>query len=154
EDIFLPVSGYGDPPEMWESMRLLRIPRAMIAGLLTHLERDGIAQVVIAESQDLLPAALPARYGVTVSLFVALRRGGEIFGVQTAGFRGRQERFTAQQERIAHGIGHLASLALDNARLVEELARADHIKSDFVATMSHELRSPLNVIIGYNQLLL
>src|SRR5690606_3892000 len=58
------------------------------------------------------------------------------------------------QVHIARGMAHLASLALSTARLVEELDAANRLKSEFVATMSHELRSPLNIMIGYHELLL
>jgi signal transduction histidine kinase len=38
--------------------------------------------------------------------------------------------------------------------LAQSLARANHLKTEFLNTMSHELRSPLHVIIGNTQILL
>lgn len=40
-------------------------------------------------------------------------------------------------------------IALEKVRLVTKLQQALNAKNEFVNTMSHELRSPLNVIIGY-----
>jgi signal transduction histidine kinase len=46
-----------------------------------------------------------------------------------------------------------AGVALANARLLERVTRALRTKSDFLNTMSHELRSPLHVVIGYADML-
>ncbi|MGH7788445.1 MAG: ATP-binding protein, partial [Candidatus Binatia bacterium] len=147
------AAGFGDTPEQWEALRVVRYPKEMVGHFQGRIERDDVEQFRL-EDTPLQPSALLRQFHTTVVLCVALRRGGQLIGVQSAEYRGRRARFTAQQTRIARGIAHLASLALESARLVEELESANQIKSEFVATMSHELRSPLNIIIGYHELLL
>ena len=46
---------------------------------------------------------------------------------------------------------HETNIALESARLVAE--KANLAKSDFLSSMSHELRSPLNAILGFSQLM-
>jgi len=45
-----------------------------------------------------------------------------------------------------------AAVAVDNASLMEDLRRADRLKSDFLSSVSHDLRTPLNVIVGYTDI--
>lgn len=49
-----------------------------------------------------------------------------------------------------------SSLSLLSSQLEkrsQELARAGRLKSDFISSMSHEFRTPLNAIVGYSELL-
>jgi signal transduction histidine kinase len=62
-------------------------------------------------------------------------------------------RFTEQDLALAEDIATRAGLAVLNAQLYEEAREANKTKSDFLAVVSHDLRTPLTAIIGYVDLM-
>jgi len=93
-------------------------------------------------------------------LIVPLKRHGKIIGVLSLHSKTDGTEFNQKDENLVCKIAEQAAIALENAKLYQELRhknqelqQIDQIKSNFLSTVSHELRTPLTSIIGYSKLL-
>jgi two-component system phosphate regulon sensor histidine kinase PhoR len=134
--------------------------------LLRRLLRDQASEViqdVQGPGGERLPPWLrtPMRQAGIVSLIVTpFGVGGEPLGFIAVHRLHRACPWTRAEidavESIAadlgRGLNHARLYEAEN-RLVEDLKALDHAKTDFFATISHELRAPLSSIEGYIELL-
>jgi signal transduction histidine kinase len=109
---------------------------------------DAIVRRAIAErrpvlgdtTQDTGVLTLPIEYEPT-GLAMQLRPWiGAVFGVEHVG--------------LARYAASLAAVALQQARIRQEAGAADGGPAEILASLSHDLRQPLNVMLGYTQLLI
>lgn len=154
EKSFLVVAGDGDSAEEWRYLQTAAPLREDFGEIVDAFDRDEIFEVRTEAGEDVRSIEPRSDKFPERTLFMALRRGEEIIGFHSACLRDPDKIFDERQRRLARGTAQLCSLALENVRLVQELGRANRRKGEFVSALSHALRSPLHVILGYTELLL
>jgi len=60
--------------------------------------------------------------------------------------------FTEEHERIIAAIAAQAAIAIENAKLYEEISLLNSKKDEFIGFASHELKTPLTTVKGFVQL--
>lgn len=92
--------------------------------------------------------------GAPGGLAVPLLAQEEIIGILWVGGRGGA--FSDLDRRLLEVIGAQSGIAISNLRAlgksqesIERLAETDRLKSDFMASITHELKTPLTSLLGY-----
>jgi signal transduction histidine kinase len=112
--------------------------------------------------------------GLGMDVYVPIYAKGEWSGLFALGPKASRDRYFDDDLTILSTLADQTSVALENARLVDnlrklnrdlrtaydsldkanrQLEQLDRAKSDFIAVLSHELRTPLGVLLGYSQML-
>lgn len=151
-DVYVPVAAHGATQGFEPPPREARLPRTRVVQLLAR--RNGSGSSVPVDARELYAPPAGYQHGLSRCLLVPLQRNGADLGLLVAGARSSTHAFAPEQMQVAQGIADLAGLALENARLAEELSQTQRFKSELVASLSHRFRIPLDVIIGYADLLL
>jgi PAS domain S-box-containing protein len=126
---------------------------------------DGVApakaEVIREVSDEMLAAYAPdaatleslRKLNVHSVMLVPMSVRGATFGVVRL-MASRPDRHYGQEElQLASEFAHRAAIALDKARLYALATNANRAKDIFLATLSHEMKTPLTAILGWARML-
>lgn len=122
---------------------------------LSCLKRLGEDRVLLWKGPEVAnaPVLLTRGRPLAALLLAGLYRDDELAGFLALGYDpGHDGRARIALDQLG-AIAEYATVALRNAQLLEDARQASSLKSEFLSTISHELRTPMNVMIGYTEML-
>ncbi|MFP5352978.1 MAG: GAF domain-containing protein [Actinomycetota bacterium] len=138
------VSVVGVTPQQFEALK--RGPVGEGAGGRAVAEN----RLVIIHDYEQAPSGVPvlAADRLQAAMAAPVREGGKVVGSLVVGSHKPDRKYSLQEQEALLSLAEHASLALTDARSVEAMREAQHAKDMFLAMVSHELKTPLTVIMG------
>ena len=121
---------------------------------ITHTqEHISLAHPIIMHVIETGEAALhTAEDGHTI-LCVPIQRENKVIGVMLV-TGDETNAFDQESQGLVTRIADRAAIAIENARLYNEVKRANQAKSEFIGIVAHELKVPMTSISGYADLIM
>lgn len=120
-------------------------------GLIGYTVQTGETNLVTQVDDN--PYYDSVAHGMKAQLTVPIQREEQVTGVIALESR-MTDRFTPEDVILIERLADHAAIAIENARLFEQVRRANDAKTEFVSFVSHELKQPMTSMKGYTDLLM
>jgi len=125
--------------------------RDLFAGLVREVITTGVPRLLAhIDSTDPLHAS-----GIGSALVVPLVvvSGERPMGALTLAMSHSRRVLAERDTRVVEDVARRAAMAIEHARLYDDAQKANLAKDEFLAILSHELSTPLTIILGWSGIL-
>ena len=110
-------------------------------------------ELLVAAARDTEHLQIMREIGFTSAMIVPLSVRGRTFGAITFVCAESGRHYGQADLAFAEDLARRAAAAIENARLYRDAQEANRLKDEFLATLSHELRTPMTAILGWTHLM-
>jgi PAS domain S-box-containing protein len=118
-------------------------PQSVVRTGQSELIADISDELLVAHARDAEHLRIVRELGLKSYICVPLRWKATVLGVMTFATAESGRRYTPDDLSLAQDLAHRAAIAIENARLYQQVQAADRRKDEFLAMLAHELRNPL-----------
>jgi PAS domain S-box-containing protein len=155
------ASRFSDALPLLEEMRESYSPKVESDHIISRVIESGKTfcrnrvspELIEANTEDSRHLELVRRLNFRSIIIAPLIAHGTTLGALTLIRRDDQSPYDRSDVELAEELAQRTAIALTNARLYEEAERASRLKDEFLATLSHELRTPMTSILGWSRML-
>ena len=135
-----------------ERLQRISFDEPLLTSLAARRESIQIVENVLDEQTPVLARALALEEGFRGVVAVPLHSRGHLVGVMTC-FTFAPRQFSPRELEFHATVGQLFAVAIEKARLFQEVREALRLREEFMSAAAHELRTPVTTIQTWAEIL-
>ncbi len=135
-----------------ERLEKLSFDEPLLTSQAARRESIQIIENVLSEDTPVLARALALEEGFRGLVAVPLHSRGHLVGVMTC-FTYTPRQFSPRELEFHATVGQLFAVAIEKARLFQEVREALRLREEFMSAAAHELRTPVTTIQTWAEIL-
>ncbi|WP_224247506.1 ATP-binding protein [Hyalangium gracile] len=146
------ISSHGLTPRVRDALQIVPFDAPLITAQAARRETIQVIESVLGEDVPSLCRKIALEEGFRGMVAIPLHSRGHLVGVMTC-FTDSPRCFGQRDLEFHRMVGQLFAMAIEKARLFQEVREALRLREEFMSAAAHELRTPVTTIQTWAEIL-